>query len=334
MYRPLGLCLAALVATPAAATDIRFTLDWRYQGIHAFVFWAEAQGYFADEGLNVTIDQGEGSAATVTRILSGVYDAGLGDVNAIVQTAAAGEAAPVMTYMYYNSAPFALISLADGGIDTLDGIAGQRVGTPAGATAGLLLPALAALNDIDASGIEFINMAPNLQEQMLLGGQVDVSAVFSVTSYANMLGLGLDPDADLNWFMYADHGMPLYSNGLMVSRQLLADNPEAVAGLTRALNRALIEVAQDPVAGMQPLVAAEPLVDADLEALRFDFALRNHILTDESLEIGLGAIDPDRMAAAIDMLVELYDLPRTPGVDEIFDASFLPPLEERQLTLP
>src|ERR1700749_576626 len=118
--RKISPCLVALAAllmsvggAAAEATKIRFTLDWKLQGIHSWYFWAKDKGYFAAEGLDVVIDQGAGSAATVERIMSGAYDAGFGDIHAAIQAGSEGPAdAPVTVYRIYSRAPFALLAKA------------------------------------------------------------------------------------------------------------------------------------------------------------------------------------------------------------------------------
>ncbi len=334
-----GIALATALCLSVSAhaqepTKIRFTLDWKYQGLHAYIFWAKDKGYFAKEGLDVSIDQGTGSAATVSRIVSGTYDAGFGDMNAIIQLAGTKPGQqPVMVYMIYNTPPFALIVKKDSPIKSLKDLEGKKMGTPAGGASGVLFPALAALNGVDPAKVSIVNMQPQLQEQMLVKGDVDFSAIFTVTSYANLIGMKMDPLKDFRWFYFSDYGIDLYSNGIMVSKALITEKPKAVAGLVRALNKAMIEVAGNPAAGVKEMLKVEPLMNEDIEVKRLEYALKTHFVSKETDANGLGDVSDARMEKAIKLLADTYKLPNTPAVKDVFDRSFLPPKAERTLKL-
>lgn len=327
----MALALAPLSAN-ADLVRVNFTLDWSLQGVHAWYFLAQERGYFEEEGLDVRIDQGDGSAATVSRIMSGAYDAGFGDMNAIIQNAAERpESAPIMVYQIYNQPPFALLTKADGPIQRIEDVEGATLGAPAGSASTRLFPALAQAAGIDLESVEITNVAPNLQEQLLNQGSVDGSLVFNVTSYMNLVSQGLDPDTEYRWFPYGDYGVEVYSNGVMVSRSMAEENPEAVTGLVRAINRAVQEVLSEPQAGIDVLLAVEGFLNGEAEAQRLQFAIDNVIVSEESRELGIGAVDEARLARSIATIVDLYELARTPDVSEVYSAEFLPPIDARSL---
>jgi NitT/TauT family transport system substrate-binding protein len=328
-----GLAASALLAAPAivkAATPVRFTLDFKNQGIHSWYYLARERGYFRDAGLDVVIDQGEGSAATITRIMSGAYDAGFGDINAIIQQAAnrPGEQ-PIMVYQIYNRPPFVVVTKASGPIRTVKDMEGKTLGGPAGSATLRLFPSFAKANGIDPAKVTLSNMAPNLQEQMLIQGQVDGTLSFNVTSYMNLLQQRLDPEKDFRWFNFGDHGLNLYSNGIMVSPKMVKDQPQAVAGLVSAINRSIKDVAADRAAGMAVLTKVEPLLNADIENRRIGFAFANLMNAPEVADIGIGDLVDSRLAQSIAVIVDAYQLPRTPSPGDVFNRSFLPPKADR-----
>src|SRR6185369_10227580 len=153
----LGVALFAGTAC-AQETTIKFTLGWKTQGSDAAFFYAKDNGYFKEEGLNVVIDQGEGSGATVTRIMSGAYDAGFGDVNAIIQNASTKpQDAPVMVYMIWNQPPFAIVAKKTSGINTIKDFEGHTLGGAQGTPTTRLLPVFVQKNKLEGEKIKISN---------------------------------------------------------------------------------------------------------------------------------------------------------------------------------
>jgi NitT/TauT family transport system substrate-binding protein len=60
-------------------------------------------------------------------------------------------------------------------------------------------------------------------------------------------------------------------------------------------------------------------------------AIENNVLTQEVAENGMGAIDKDRMAKAIDQVALSFGIDDKPSVDDVFTSKFLPAKEERML---
>jgi len=328
--------LGAVLFTSAASaedTTIKFKLGWTTQGSDAGFFYAQDNGYFKQEGLNVVIDKGNGSGATVTHIMSGAYDAGFGDINALIQNASTKpDDAPVMVYMIWNQPPFAIVTKKTSGINSIKDFEGHRLGGAQGTPTTRLLPVFVQKNKLEGEKIKLSNMAPNLQEPMLIKGDIDAALVFNITSYFNLVLNNQDPDKDYKWFSFGDYGMDLYSNGVMVSRKLMASNPKAVAGLVRAINKGMIAVAKDQNAGIKAALNFDNQINVDVEKRRLQYSFDKLIVSPEMKEIGVGDVKDDRMTRAIGIVVEGYQLTRTPTPSEIFSREFLPPRAERELT--
>ncbi len=325
-----ALALSAFAAAPAAAqtTKLKLVLNWKYQGPQGMFFVAEDKGYFKQEGLEVTLDQGNGSGAAVPLVANGTYDVGFGDINALIELAAKKpEDAPIAVYVMFNQPPFTVAVKSGSPIRTPKDFEGKTLGGAANDGALKLFPALCKLAKIDCAKVNITNMQPNLREQMLMNGQVDgvFGYVNTIRFSAKLMGV---EDSQLRFINYGDYGMDLYSNAIIVSKKLVKENPKAVAGLVRAINRGLINSLKDIDASVAAVAKREALIKIPVEKERFIQTLKDEMNHPEIAKIGLGNVDQERLKKSIDILVDASGLPRTPAVSEIFTPAFLPDANE------
>jgi NitT/TauT family transport system substrate-binding protein len=336
------LCAAAAAATvlalglvPAQAqtTNIKFTLDFSFQGPQAPFFLAAEKGYYAAEGINLTaLDAGRGSSDTVNRVASGAYDIGFGDLNALIEFNAKnpGKEIPAVM-MLYDQAPFAIITLKDKGIKTPADLVGKKAAAPSFDTPFRLFSLFAQAGKFDATKVNWANVAPPLREPMLAKGEADLISGFSFTSVLALKALNV-PEANIQTFMYKDYGVDLYSNAVIASAALIKDNPKAVRGFVKATIRGVQDAIADPAAAVAALKKKDGLINEAVELERLKLAIATSVLTDDVKANGIGAVRSDRLQKNIDLVTDGFKLERKVDAYQVFNASFLPPAGERKAT--
>ena len=334
--RLLTGCAAALMLIPAIShaddTQIRFQLDWRFEGPSAPFLMAEEKGYFADEGLDVQIDSGSGSAGAINRVASGAYEMGFGDLNALVEFLAENPDGPGIqgVYIVYDGTPAAVFARKDRGIESPADLAGKTIAAPTFDTGYRAWGVFAAANNLDADAVEWQNVDPTLRETLITRGDVDAITGFYFTSLLNLEERGMSED-ELTIMPFPDYGVPLYGNAIITSESFAEENPEAVQGFLRAFNRALGDTIADPEAAIEYVKNRDGLIDVEMETRRLKLALDGVVDTPEVRENGVGGVDDERLSQAIQLVADAYDLTSIPSPDQVFSSNYLPAQEERML---
>jgi NitT/TauT family transport system substrate-binding protein len=335
--RQAGLILATAIGTtlmagPAAAQQaIKFSLDFKFEGPSAPFLVAIDKGYFKAEGLDVTIDSAAGSLEPITRVASGTYDMGFGDINSLIKFRDANPANAIKAvYMVYNKPAFSIVSRKSRGVTKPKDLEGKTLGAPPPDGAWAQWKIFTQANGIDPSKVKVEAVGFPVREPMLQNGQVDAITGFSFSSFINLKSMGVPVD-DIVVMLMADHGVNLYGNTIIVNPKFAAEKPEAVKGFLRAFTKGLRDTVANPSTAVDAVLKRNDVAKKPVELERLNMALKDNILTAEVKANGFGGVDADRMAKAIDQIGLTYEFKNAkPKASDAFDSSFLPPAADRK----
>jgi NitT/TauT family transport system substrate-binding protein len=327
--------LGMSTAVKAQTTPIKFILDWRFEGPAAPWLLTAEKGYFRQEGLDVQIDVGAGSAAGVQRMAAGAYDMTHSDFNTMIELNATipdPQMRPVGFYVTYDNHPATVFTLRRTGITKPKDLEGRKIGAPAFDGGRKAFPVLARANNIDLTKINWTTMDPPLRETMLVRGEVEAITGFYFSGFLSLLGRGA-AESDIVAMRYADFGARMYGSTAVTTPRFAAANPRAVAAFAKAFNRGLKETIANPDASIEFVKKRDGLIDERLETRRLRMMLDNFLVTpDVRTANALGALNPARLAQLVDQVTPAFNLQTRVDPATLFNASFLPPAAERRIT--
>lgn len=336
MQRRHFLTLGTAAALPGFAiaqsgkpVPLRFTLDLRISGQVAPFFLALHKGYYAQEGLAPSFDVGSGSVAAITRVASGAYDMGFGDLSALMEFQAAQGPLVQAVYQYYNRAPFTIIARRDRGVSDFGSLAGKRIAAAAVESTRRAWPIAARHAGLKADALQWVTTDFSQRDNVIVRGDVDGATYFHDSALS--LFQRIDP-AQLAVLSYADAGASLYGNAILASGKLATERPEVVRAFLRATQRGIQDTLADPLAAMAAVKQREPLVDVQLEARRFAITAQ-YMVTADTRAHGLGAVRPELLARQIEEITQTFALKTRPDAATVFNPAFLPDAAERAVKL-
>ena len=322
-----ALTVAVLAATSAAHaqnTPIKFQLDWRFEGPAALFLTPAAKGYFKDAKLDVTVDAGNGSGGTVTRVASGAYDMGFADMAALMEFHANNVDAPnkpVAVMVVYNDTPASVMALKKSGIKTPADLNGKKFGAPVFDAGRRAFPIFAKANAIN--NVTWTAMDPALRETMLIRGDIDAITGFTFTSLLNLEARGVKA-TDVVVLPYPDYGVKLYGNVIIASPKMIRDNPAAVKAFLAAFAKGARDVIANPAAAIADVKARDGIVNPELETRRLKLAIDTVINSPNARAEGFGQVNGARLSLMASQVSDAFNTKTRVNPEAVWNGAFLP----------
>jgi NitT/TauT family transport system substrate-binding protein len=314
---------AVAQSKPPALTKVVFSLDFIPLGRHAPWYAAIAEGFFREEGLDVTIIPSQGGAQVIQNVASGTADIGFMGVPEVTIARSTGAKLKIVSVIYQKQ-PIAVFSLQSGAnVTTPKQLEGLTLGSGSGSFTPKILQGFMVGKGLDPSTLHVANITPPARPGALITQKVPSIETFIMGKP------GLEQAAEgahekLQTFIPANNGLQLYSNGVGVTEAYLSQHPKVVRGFVRAALKGWKFALDHPAKAAQDELRFVPSLKPDVIGAELNI-VRDLVVTPETQQHGLGWFDPAQMKANVNFVTKYIGVSGTPPAPaDIYATGFLP----------
>jgi len=320
--RLLAIAVAAALlpaggALAQAKDKVNLLLNWVPTADHSPYYYAKAQGWYEQAGLDVSIESGKGSGVSAQRVGAGNTEFAIADMaTALVAKSKGADLVAVMT-VYANS-PQGFYWLKSSGITGPKDFPGRKLGNPPGDASRVMWPAFAKQVGIATDSVTFVNVTPQAKVASLKSKAIDITSDFYNEHDLKVREFG----DDLGFVAWRNIGLNLYGNSIIVNGDYIAKNKDKVAKFVAVSQKAFAACVADVSPCLKALMGSVSGLD---EANQRDQWNRiKELMTDPTTTgVALGAFDAKRMQADYEMVKTYFGMEKDFDIAKVYTNEFL-----------
>ncbi len=261
-----GLCaVAAFVLAGAAQAQEKVTvrLDWTPWGIHAPFHLAQQKGWFKEAGLDVEVQDGNGSVTTVQLVGTGNFDIGHASLAPMIIARDKGLTVKAIA-SFARKNDIGLLVPKGSGIRTPKDLIGKKMIFTAGSLEAPFLDTFLAAGGVKREQVEFVNVEAAAKVSSYIAARAD--GVFSTVPFV-LPAVAAQRASEA--VLFADNGLQFPSFGLLANEDKIKSR-EAVlrkfASIVAGTWEYIYAGHQDEA--VQAIIAQRPQAKLDAKVLR------------------------------------------------------------------
>jgi NitT/TauT family transport system substrate-binding protein len=305
-----GGCASSAGTAASRAEPVRLQLKWVPQAQFAGYYAAKARGFYAAEGLDVSIRSGGPDKAAEDLVAGGHADIGVGWLSSLLAARDRGQ--PLVNIaQVFGASGIRQIALAASGIRGPADLRGRRVAVW---FAGNEYPLLATLEKYDLEPGRDVTLVPQpFDMRLLLDRTVDAAAAMTYNEYRQVLDAGVRPE-ELVVIDFNREGTAMLEDGLFTTEAWLRrpGHRGIAARFLRASLRGWALCRERPAECVDIVLAQSPALGRAHQA--WMMAEVNKLIWEAGTPAAqIGRMDPEAFArtAAIALRFEVIKRPAT-----------------------
>ncbi|WP_012746998.1 ABC transporter substrate-binding protein [Variovorax paradoxus] len=254
--------LASFAIAPAQAQadkpkdkdKVTLMLNWYLYSEHAPFFLGREKGFYADEGIELEIQEGRGSAVTAQAVAAKSATFGYIDVTTMIKAAAKG--APLKsTGVLFQVSPMSVMGFSEKNIKVPKDIIGKTVAVTPGDSMSQMWPLFLKVNNIKPEQVKIVSGDGQTKLNAVINGQADLLLGYVMDQAIKLQDATGKPVTPIR---FADSGVNQISSGIIANKNLLAENPDLVKRFMRASTKAAEAAEKSPEAAVDAMLKANP----------------------------------------------------------------------------